>query len=508
MNKKIASALISTFNKKGLEPIIEKLNALGVKIYSTGGTQNFIEKMGVKVFAVEDVTSYPSMLGGRVKTLHPKIFGGILYRENISDKKDLETYDIPKFDLIIVDLYPFEETLKTEAVEEEIIEKIDIGGVALIRAAAKNFKNTFCLCSKDDYSLFLEILETMKGETSLEQRKEFAAKAFKKSFYYDSIIFNYLIGNTDYEEIKDVESLPKRKLRYGENPHQKGNFLGDLEAVVEQLNGKEISYNNLLDINAAIHLIKEFEKEQPTFAILKHNNCCGLSTRSTLKLAYQEALSADPLSAFGGVLISNTIIDSETAHLINDLFCEVIIAPDYNRKSLQLLREKKNRILLVYKPQSFSKNVFQSCLNGFLAQERDYKTDVAEDLDYVTEKLPTLKEKEDLLFASKICKHTKSNAIVLVKDKKLLGIGMGQTSRVDALLQSIQKAEKNKFSIQNAVMASDAFFPFVDCVEIAHKKGIGAIIQPGGSIRDDLSKNYCNKNNISMVFTKTRHFKH
>ena len=508
MKKKILSALISTFNKKGLEQIIEKLNILGVQIYSTGGTQSFIEKMGIKVFSVEDITSYPSMLGGRVKTLHPKIFGGILCRDNILDKKDLQTYDIPKFDLVIVDVYPFEETMRKETNEEEIIEKIDIGGVALIRAAAKNFKNIFCLCSKNDYSIFLEILATMNGETTLEQRKEFAIKAFKKSSYYDAIIASYLSVDNDYKSFKNIENLPKRKLRYGENPHQKGNFIGKLEEVLEQLNGKEISYNNLLDINAAIQLINEFEKEPPTFIILKHNNCCGIATRATLKLAYQEALSADPLSAFGGVLIANKRMDLETAQLIDSLFCEVILAPGYEKKSLQLLKEKKKRILLVYKFQKFFKETLQSCLNGFLSQERDYKIDTEENLNYVTEKLPTPIEEEDLLFASKICKHTKSNAIVLAKNKKLLGIGMGQTSRVDALLQSIQKAEKNNFSLQNAVMASDGFFPFADCAKIAHKKGIVAIIQPGGSIRDDLSKDYCNKNNISMIFTKIRHFKH
>ena len=503
---KLKSALISVFNKDGLEPIAKKLDKLGVKIYSTGGTELFLKKIGIPVIKVEDVTGYPSILGGRVKTLHPKIFGGILNRnENNNDISDLKNYEIPNIDLVIVDLYPFEETVKSNQSEEKIIEKIDIGGISLIRAAAKNFKDVMCVSSKVDYSDFLNILNNDKGEINLKYRKNFAFRAFNVSSHYDTAIFNYF--KEDNESLKASYKNGK-ELRYGENPHQKGMFYGDFNSMFEQLHGKELSYNNLLDVDAAVNLILEFYNDIPTFAILKHNNACGLASRNSLLSAYKDALAGDPVSAFGGVLISNKSIDVETAEEINKLFCEVVIAPGFEESAIKLLKSKKNRILLVLKNTDLNDQQLRTCLNGVLTQDKDTLTDSATDFKTCTEKSPNKSEIKDLEFASKICKHTKSNTIVLAKNLQLISSGTGQTSRVDALKQAIEKSNNFKFDLNNSVMASDAFFPFPDCVEIAHKSGISSVIQPGGSIKDDLSIEYCNKNNISMVLTGTRHFKH
>lgn len=504
--KSVKSALISVFDKEGLAPIVQKLNDLGVKIYSTGGTEKFIKDLGIGVTAVEDLTSYPSILGGRVKTLHPKVFGGILNRQdNESDVAEMKEYEIPQIDIVIVDLYPFEKTVASGASEENIVEKIDIGGISLIRAAAKNFKDVLCVASVEDYSEFLSLISETAGKTTLEDRKKFAAKAFQISSHYDTAIFNFF--NSEEKVFKQSFSKGK-ELRYGENPHQKGTFYGDFEAVFNQVHGKELSYNNLLDVDAAVNLMGEFKKDAPTFAILKHNNACGLAQRETLHRAYLDALAGDPVSAFGGVLISNTEIDKATAEEIHELFCEVVIAPSYSKDALEILKGKKNRIILVQKVQEFTQDLVRTCLNGILVQDRDHKTDAVEDLSYATNNKPTENELNDLIFASKICKHTKSNTIVLAKNKQLLASGTGQTSRVDALTHSIEKANSFKFDLKGAVMASDAFFPFPDCVEIAGNAGISAVIQPGGSIKDQLSIDYCNKNNIAMVMTGTRHFKH
>ena len=502
---KLKSALISVFDKDGLEPILNKLNELGVKIYSTGGTESYLRKIGIPVFKVEDVTGYPSILGGRVKTLHPKIFGGILNRnENNDDIRDLKNFEIPNIDLVIVDLYPFEKTVKSNESEKNIIEKIDIGGISLIRAAAKNFKDVMCVSSKDDYSDFLHLLDN-NGEINLESRKNFALKAFNVSSHYDTAIFNYF--NDDNNSLKTSYKNGK-ELRYGENPHQKGTFYGDFNSMFEQLHGKELSYNNLLDVDAAVNLILEFYNDIPTFAILKHNNACGLASRNSLLSAYKSALAGDPVSAFGGVLISNKTIDFETAEEINKLFCEVVIAPSFEKSAIKLLKSKKNRILLVLKNTELNNQQLRTCLNGVLSQDKNNVTDSILDFKTCTEKSPNSSEIKDLEFASKICKHTKSNTIVLAKNLQLISSGTGQTSRVDALKQAIEKSNNFKFDLNNSVMASDAFFPFPDCVEIAHKSGISSIIQPGGSIKDNLSIEYCNKNNISMVLTGTRHFKH
>ncbi|MDG2485950.1 MAG: bifunctional phosphoribosylaminoimidazolecarboxamide formyltransferase/IMP cyclohydrolase [Flavobacteriaceae bacterium] len=503
---KLKSALISVFNKDGLEPIAKKLNNLGVKIYSTGGTELFLKKIGIPVLRVEDVTGYPSILGGRVKTLHPKIFGGILNRnDNNKDITDLENYEIPNIDLVIVDLYPFEETVKSNDSEQNIIEKIDIGGISLIRAAAKNFKDVMCISSKDDYSDFLDILNNNNGEVSLEYRKNFAFRAFNVSSHYDTAIFNYF--KEDDNSLK-ASFKNGKKLRYGENPHQKGTFYGDFNLMFEQLHGKELSYNNLLDVDAAVNLILEFYNDIPTFAILKHNNACGLASRSSLLSAYKDALAGDPVSAFGGVLISNKKIDLKTAEEINKLFCEVVIAPSFEDSAIDLLKSKKNRILLILKNTELNKQQLRTCLNGVLNQDKDNITDSISNFKTCTKKSPNSSEIKDLEFASKICKHTKSNTIVLAKNLQLISSGTGQTSRVDALKQAIEKSNNFKFDLNNSVMASDAFFPFPDCVEIAHKNGISSVIQPGGSIKDNLSIEYCDKNNISMVLTGTRHFKH
>ena len=504
--KQISSALISVFDKTGLAPIIHQLNSYGVTFYSTGGTEKFIRDMDYEVTAVEDITGYPSILGGRVKTLHPKVFGGILNRQEVSgDQTALEQFEIPQIDLVIVDLYPFEDTVATGGREQEIVEKIDIGGIALIRAAAKNFKDTFCVSDKNDYQDFLEILIQSNGAPNLEQRKKYSVKAFQTSSHYDAAIFNHF---NQEEEVLKLSVKDSRTLRYGENPHQKGKFFGPLSDLLQQIHGKEISYNNLLDIDAAVSLMLEFYDGDCSFAILKHNNACGFATRPNLKDAYLDALAGDPVSAFGGVLITNKSIDLDTATEINSLFCEVIVAPNYKAEALKLLKEKKNRIILVQKDIPLPSNTYRSCLNGILVQERDSKTDNAKKLDFITTKKPNAQEIEDLIFASKICKHTKSNTIVLAKNGQLLASGTGQTSRIDALNQAIEKAKHFNFDLNGAVMASDAFFPFPDCVEIAHRTGISSILQPGGSIKDQLSINYCNENDLSMVFTGIRHFKH
>ena len=507
-SKTISSALISVFNKNGLEPIVKKLKDQGVTIYSTGGTQKFINDLGIEVVAVEAVTDYPSILGGRVKTLHPKVFGGILNRQdNDSDLREMDSFNIPQIDLVIVDLYPFEKTVASGASHQDIIEKIDIGGVSLIRAAAKNFKDVICVSSVDDYSEFLELLSENNGAISYEDRQRFAAKSFNVSSHYDSAIFNYFNRDSASTTLK-LSETNGTVLRYGENPHQKGYFFGDFEAMFEKLHGKALSYNNLLDVDAAVNLMNEFIGEAPTFAVLKHNNACGIAQRSNLHQAYVDALAGDPVSAFGGVLISNSEIDISTAEEIHKLFCEVVIAPSFSPKALTVLKEKKNRILMVQKLTELPASSVRSCLNGYLVQDKDVITDSAEFLETVTELGPTANEVEDLLFASKLCKHTKSNTIVLAKGKQLCASGTGQTSRVDALNQAIHKAKSFGFELEGSVMASDAFFPFPDCVEIAEKAGITAVIQPGGSIKDQLSIDYCNENKVAMVFTKTRHFKH
>ncbi|TMM30041.1 bifunctional phosphoribosylaminoimidazolecarboxamide formyltransferase/IMP cyclohydrolase [Polaribacter aestuariivivens] len=506
-SKTIKSALISVFHKDGLEPIVRKLDELNVTIYSTGGTEKFIKQLGINVVPVEDVTSYPSILGGRVKTLHPKVFGGILNRQDHEgDVAELKEYDIPQIDLVIVDLYPFEKTVASGASEQDIVEKIDIGGISLIRAAAKNFKDTFIVSSMDQYEDFLSILSENNGETSIEQRKKYAAKSFNISSHYDTAIFNYF--NNNEEPALKVSETNVQILRYGENPHQKGYFFGDLEEMFDKLHGKELSYNNLLDVDAAVNLMEEFKGEAPTFAILKHNNACGFAQRETISEAYSDALAGDPVSAFGGILIANTQIDAETAEKIHTLFCEVVIAPSYSDEALEILKGKKNRIILIQKEVALPKTTIRTCLNGNLVQDKDNITDKLEDLKYVTNNKPTESELEDLLFASKLCKNTKSNTIILVKNKQLLAGGTGQTSRVDALNQAIEKATSFKFDLNGSVMASDAFFPFPDCVEIANKAGVKSVIQPGGSIKDQLSIDYCNENNLSMVMTGTRHFKH
>ena len=507
-NKTIKSALISVFSKEGLAPIVEKLNQQGVTIYSTGGTQKFINDLGITVVPAEEITEYPSILGGRVKTLHPKIFGGILNRQdNTQDVEEMDAFSIPQIDAVIVDLYPFEKTVASGASDEDIIEKIDIGGISLIRAAAKNYKDVICVSSVDDYAEFLDLISSDNGDTSIEDRKRFATKSFNVSSHYDSAIFNYF--NKEKEEVVlKISETQGNVLRYGENPHQKGYFFGDFEAMFTKLHGKELSYNNLLDVDAAVNLMNEFYGEEPTFAILKHNNACGVAQRATLHQAYIDALAGDPVSAFGGVLISNCEIDLATAEEIHLLFCEVVIAPSYSMEAETVLKGKKNRILLIQNSVDLPETSVRTCLNGVLVQEKDTITDDASILENATNSTPIDAEIEDLLFASKICKHTKSNTIVLAKNKQLCASGTGQTSRVDALNQAIHKATNFEFNLSGAVMASDAFFPFPDCVEIAKNAGITAVIQPGGSIKDQLSIDYCNANNVAMVFTKTRHFKH
>lgn len=503
--KQIKRALISVYHKDKLDEIIKKLHSEGVTFLSTGGTKSFIESLGIPCDAVEDLTSYPSILGGRVKTLHPKVFGGILARRDVEkDLDQLEKYEIPEIDLVIVDLYPFEATIAAGADEATSIEKIDIGGISLIRAAAKNFRDVLILASEAQYNPFLELINQKGANTTLEERRWFAKEAFSVSSHYDTAIFNYFDG--DNASAFRYSADGAKSLRYGENPHQNGYFFGKFDEMFEQLHGKEISYNNLLDIDAAVSLINDFE--DITFAILKHNNACGLASRSMLKDAWEAALAGDPVSAFGGVLITNAIVDKETAEEIHKLFLEVIIAPDYDLDALEILTQKKNRIILVLEGNKVPKKQFRSVLNGVLVQDKDLHTETAEDLKVVTEKEPSEDEIEDLLFANKIVKHSKSNAIVLAKGKQMIASGVGQTSRVDALKQAIEKAKSFEFDLQGAVMASDAFFPFSDCVEIAAEAGIIAVIQPGGSVRDDESIEMCNNKGVSMVTTGFRHFKH
>ncbi|MFZ4670388.1 MAG: bifunctional phosphoribosylaminoimidazolecarboxamide formyltransferase/IMP cyclohydrolase [Flavobacterium sp.] len=504
--KTIQSALISVFSKEGLEPIVRKLHEQNVTLYSTGGTEEFINNLGIPVVPVEEVTSYPSILGGRVKTLHPKIFGGILNRQdNETDVAQMKDFEIPQLDLVIVDLYPFEKTVASGASEADVIEKIDIGGISLIRAAAKNFKDTVIVASVNEYAILLDLISSQNGETTIEQRRYLATKAFHVSSHYDSSIFNYFNADETFFKVSIAEG---QILRYGENPHQKGFFFGEFDKMFTKLHGKELSYNNLLDVDAAVNLILEFKNNEPTFAILKHNNACGLATRKTISEAYLAALACDPTSAFGGVLIANSIIDLATANEINSLFCEVVIAPNFDEEAVAVLSEKKNRIVLVQHEVDLPNKQVRTCLNGLLVQDKNNITDTVDHLKVVTNMAPTAQEIDDLLFASKICKNTKSNTIVFAKNKTLVASGTGQTSRVDALKQAIEKAQTFGFDLKGAVMASDAFFPFPDCVDIAHKAGITAVIQPGGSIKDELSINFCNENKVAMVFTGTRHFKH
>lgn len=501
MNKKIQSALISVFYKDGLENIVKLLDELDVTIYSTGGTQQFIEKLGANVTPVEDLTSYPSILGGRVKTLHPSVFGGILgKRDDTTHVEEMKQYNIPEIDLVIVDLYPFEETVASTTDEKAIIEKIDIGGPSMIRGAAKNFKDVVVVAAKEDYEALEALLRKQKGETTLDQRKSFAAKAFDVVKRYDVAISNYF--NTD--KGSNAKPLGTKALRYGENPHQQAMFKGNLDELFTQLHGKEISYNNLVDIDAAIQLISEFK--EVTFAIIKHTNVCGVASRTSIAVAWKDALAGDPESAFGGVLVSNSLIDKETATAINEIFFEVLIAPVYEKDALDILQSKKNRILLQQKKSPDSSEQYRSLLNGVLIQSVD--TGNVSKWEEAGARESTESEKQDLVFANIVCKHLKSNAIALVKNKQLVGKGCGQTSRIDSLRQAIEKAKQFKFDLKGAVMASDAFFPFNDCVQMGHEAGITAFIQPGGSVRDKDSIDYCKQNGLAMVMTGMRHFKH
>ncbi len=504
--RKIRSVLISVFHKTGLDEILETLAGLGVKIYSTGGTFDYIAKAGYQAIAVEELTSFPPVFGGRVKTLHPMVFGGILGRRNHSeDSRDFQKFSIPEIDCVIVDLYPFEKTVANSSDDSEIIEKIDIGGISLIRAAAKNYQDVVVVPSAGQYEAFLTLLKNGKGETSLEERRHFAALAFQVSSHYDTAIFNYFNRFVQLDVFKESFSRSE-PLRYGENPHQQGVFYGNLNEVFTQLHGKTISYNNLNDLDAALSLIDDFD--DPTFAILKHTNACGIASRQQLRDAWTAALAADPVSAYGGVLVTNQTIDAETAVEINKLFFEILIAPGYDPEVTEILKSKKNRIILQLKSFDMPKKTYRTCLNGLLVQERDSNIERPEDLNPVTNRRPLKGEIEDLIFANKVVKHTKSNAIVLVKNRQLLASGTGQTSRVDALRQAIEKATSFGFDLKDSVMASDAFFPFSDSVEIAWKAGIRSVIQPGGSVRDQETIDFCNSHSMSMVFTGIRHFKH
>ena len=505
--QKIQSALISVFHKDGLEPIISELDRLGVRIYSTGGTQAFIESQGVSVTAVENITSYPSILDGRVKTLHPKVFGGILARRTDDHLDQLATYEIPEIDLVIVDLYPFEETVANTNDENAIIEKIDIGGISLIRAAAKNYKDVTVIPSQAEYSDLLRILQEQDGVTSLEERQMLARKAFAISSHYDTAIFSYFNSDQTLTAFKQSYNT-SRSLRYGENPHQQGVFFGQLEELFDILGGKELSYNNLVDVDAAVAIMREFAGGDPAFAILKHTNACGVAVRPSLSEAWDAALAGDPVSAFGGILIANKAIDLETAEKIDKIFYEVLIAPDFNEDARTFLSKKKKRILLRIKHWDAEAFTFKSLLNGVIRQDADLQTEQQSDLKTVTKKEPTAAEVNDLLFANICAKHLKSNTIALVRNRQLIGMGCGQTSRVDALKQAIIKARAFGFELDGAVMASDAFFPFPDCVEIAHEAGITAVIQPGGSIRDQDSIDFCDQHDMAMVTTGNRHFRH
>lgn len=503
---KIKNALISVYYKDHLEPVINELNRLGVKIYSTGGTEAFIRSLGADVIAVEDLTSYPSILGGRVKTLHPKVFGGILARRSLDqDIEQLNQYEIPEIDLVVVDLYPFEETVESGAGHDDVIEKIDIGGISLIRAAAKNYKDVVIISSKDDYQGFEALLKEKNGETDIEDRKTYALKAFNISSSYDTAIFQYF--NQDEQLPVFKQSIHQSQvLRYGENPHQQGVFYGNLDAMFTKLNGKELSYNNLVDVDAAVALIDEFT--EPTVAILKHTNACGVATRQHIKDAWIDALACDPVSAFGGVIIANEEIDEATAQEISKLFFEVLIAPAYTGEALAVLTAKKNRIILIRNRVELPVKQFKTLLNGVIEQDKDGIIEGPEQMTPVTNAVATEAELRDLYFANKIVKHTKSNTIVFAKNNQLLASGVGQTSRVDALKQALEKAHNFGFDVKGAVMASDAFFPFPDCVEIAADAGITAVLQPGGSIKDQDSVDMANAKGIAMVTTGVRHFKH
>jgi phosphoribosylaminoimidazolecarboxamide formyltransferase/IMP cyclohydrolase len=508
--KKINSALISVYHKENLEPLLRQLHGYGVTMYATGGTHDFITSLKLPVVAVEEVTEYPGILGGRVKTLHPKIFGGILNRRNNSaDVSEVEKYNIPAIDLVIVDLYPFEETVAKGLGAGDIIEKIDIGGISLLRAAAKNYQDVLIIPSLSQYAFLRDILENKQGATTLEERRWMATEAFNVSSHYDVAIFNYFNNDQKVRAFKQsIQSA--RSLRYGENPHQQGTFYGAFEELFEQLHGKEISYNNLLDIDAAVSLMAEFPagKEEAAFAIIKHTNACGVAVRANLLEAWKDALMADPVSAFGGILITNHRVDKKAAEEIHALFFEVLIAPAFDHDAISVLKQKKNRILLIQKKNNFTAKQVRSVLNGIVEQDRDAKSESVGDMKTVTVISPTTTQLLDMEFANKIMKHTKSNAIVLAKNKQLLASGTGQTSRVDALQQAIAKATHFGFDLEGAVMSSDAFFPFPDCVEIAHKAGIKAVIQPGGSVKDEDSIGYCNQHGMTMVMTGTRHFKH
>ena len=511
-SRKISSALISVYNKNGIDPIVEELKRLGVTIYSTGGTQKHIENLGAEVVPVKHLTDYPSILGGRVKTLHPKVFGGILSRRDLKEDQDqMSEYKIPYIDLVIVDLYPFEETVASGAERAAIIEKIDIGGIALIRGAAKNHKDVVIVPSMDDYITLLEILRVNDGETSLEERRSLAARAFRTSSHYDTMIEQYMLSTIEKPKPLDtlnISVLDVKTLRYGENPHQAGRFFGGLEKILKQLHGKELSYNNLLDVDAAVSLMEEFKNENPTFAIMKHNNACGLATRNALTDAYSRALEGDPVSAFGGVLIANRAIDIETAEKIHTLFCEVVIAPDFDNDALELLKGKKNRILLKRQDLALPTSTVRTALNGFLVQERDNTIETSTDLTCVTNATSDKSAITDMIFAMKLAKHTKSNTIVLAKDRQLIASGTGQTSRIDALKQAIEKASGLGLSLEGSSMASDAFFPFADCVTLAAEAGIKHVIQPGGSINDHKSIDACNELGLAMHTTGVRHFRH
>ena len=505
-NKKIKSALVSVFSKDGLEDIVRELDKQGVVIYSTGGTYEYIKSLGIDAVTVESLTGDPSILGGRVKTLHPKVFGGILSRRDMySDGEQLKEYEIPEIDLVIVDLYPFEKTVASNAPEQDIIEKIDIGGISLIRAAAKNFKDVVIVPSMDYYAEFLKLYKENDGQTTLDIRRRFAAYAFNVSSHYDTAIFNYFNRKEEIANFK-YSSTSGMGLRYGENPHQKGFYYGKLSDCFDQLNGKEISYNNLIDIDAAISLIDDFEA--PAFAILKHNNACGMAVRNNLLDAWKDTLAGDPVSAFGGIIVTNRTITKEVAEEMHKIFFEVCIAPDYDAEALEILKGKKNRIIL--KRKEFAKNdvMFRSALNGALVQEKDNVVPSIDEMKSVTSTAISPEMAEDLVFATILVKHTKSNAIVLAKGKQLLASGTGQTSRVDALKQAIAKAKSFGFDLNGAVMASDAFFPFADCVEIAHAEGIAGVVHPGGSIHDQDSIDYCQNNGMAMAITGKRHFKH
>ena len=505
-DKRIHSALISVFYKEGLADIVRMLHKLDVKIYSTGGTFSFINDLGIPAEKVEDLTSYPSILGGRVKTLHPSVFGGILARrENSEDLEQLSKYKIPEIDLVIVDLYPFEETVKSVDAEDEIIEKIDIGGISLIRAAAKNYNDVLIVSERGQYPDLLALLNEKEGFTSLAERRHYAAKAFQTSSHYDTSIFRYFNRVSGIPAFRESINL-SYPLRYGENPHQKGIFYGNPDQIFEKLHGKEISYNNLLDLDAALNLIDEFTAT--TYVIIKHNNACGVASRGNPLEAWKDALACDPVSAFGGVIVTNSPVDELTSAEIDKIFFEIIIAPGFTPSALEILKQKRNRIILLRKESVKSDNGFRSLLNGVLWQQKDNITESAQEMKPVTKRAPQPAEIEDLVFANIIVKHSKSNAIVIARNSQLYASGIGQTSRVDALKQAIEKARSFGFDLKGSVLASDAFFPFADSVEIAHKAGITAIVQPGGSVRDKDSIDYCSSNGIAMVFTGFRHFRH